>query len=259
VTRRFRRLRTLGPPALAFLAAIAGWDVAVRILHSPPYLLPAPAAVLEAVRADAEVLVGAFAITGAAACGGLMLSLFAGLAAAFVFAEFALLRRALFPYAVFLQTVPIVAIAPLIVIWFGTGLPSVVAVSFLVSAFPIITSGTAGLNDSAPELRELFALHGASRATTFWKLRLPGAIPHIAAGVRVAGGLAVIGAIVGEFFAGFGAERHGLGYLVLVSSSQLRTPLLFATILASTGLGLTFFALTGAVERALTWRWKEAV
>jgi NitT/TauT family transport system permease protein len=254
-----RSITAFLPPALALVVAFVAWDLAVRTFQTPPYLLPAPGSVLTAMDANAAALAQAFAVTGAAACGGLALSIIVGMTAAFLFAEFAPIRRALFPYAVFLQTVPIVAIAPLVVIWLGTGVPSVVAVSFLVSVFPVITAGTAGLNETSPELLELFALHKASRATIFWKLRLPGATPHIAAGVRVAAGLAVIGAIVGEFFAGFGAERHGLGYLVLVSSSQLRTPLLFATILASTGLGVAFFALTGFVERRLTSRWKEAL
>jgi NitT/TauT family transport system permease protein len=163
----------------------------------------------------------------------------------------------LFPYAIFLQTVPIVAVAPLIVIWFGAGFPSVVLVSFVLSVFPILSNAVTGLVRVDPELLELFQIHNATRWQILTKLRLPHAVPMVVAGAKVSSGLTVIGAIVGEFFAGYGAQTPGLGYLILQSSGQLRTELLFACVAASTLLGLSVFLATGLVAKLVLARLDE--
>jgi len=130
-------------------------------------------------------------------------------------------------------------------------------IAFLVCVFPIITSGTTGLTSVDRDLRDLFRIHGASRWQTFWKLRLPHALPDIVTGAQAAGGLAVIGAIVGEVFAGYGAEARGLGYLVTVTAAQLKTAYLFAAIIASTLLGLVFFGVLGWIRAVVTRRWRD--
>ena len=156
------------------------------------------------------------------------------------------MQRAFYPYAIFFQIVPIVAIAPLLVIWFGYGARAVVAAAFIVSVFPVIANTLAGLLSVDPALRDLFRLYGASRAATLWKLQLPWALPYVLTGLRIAAGLAVIGAIVGEFVGG-----GGLGVVVLEAMRQQRTDLVFAAVGYASLLGLALF---GVGERHLACR-----
>jgi NitT/TauT family transport system permease protein len=169
------------------------------------------------------------------------------------------LERALYPYTVFLQTVPIVAIAPLLVLWFGAGLKAVAVSAFIVSVFPVIANTLAGIRGVEPALRDLFRLYGASRLDTLLKLELPSALPSLVTGLRVAAGLAVIGAIVGEFVAGFSEGGAGLGILVLSSYRQLRTDLLFAAVLFASGLGLLLFGAVNLLGYVLLRRWHPSL
>jgi NitT/TauT family transport system permease protein len=152
------------------------------------------------------------------------------------------IERGLYPYALFLQTVPIVAIAPLLVLWFGPGLRAVSVSAFIVSVFPVIANTLSGMRSVDPRLRDLFRLYGARRVDSVFKLELPFALPSIATGLRVASGLSVIGAIVGEFVAGFSEGHAGLGITVLAAYRQLRTDLLFAAVALASLLGLGLFA-----------------
>jgi NitT/TauT family transport system permease protein len=252
-----RWTRSVLPP-LAFLALVLGsWEVAVRVFDIPSYLVPSPSAVFREAWNSRADLVPASLVTLAGALSGFVLSLSLGTAAAVVFAQATWIRASLFPYAIFLQTVPVVAVAPLIVIWFGAGFPSVVLVSFVLSVFPVLSNAVTGLVRVDPELLELFELHNASRWQLLTKLRLPHAVPMVVAGAKVSSGLTVIGAIVGEFCAGYGARTPGLGYLILQSSGQLRTELLFACVGASTLLGLSVFLATGLVARLVLARLDE--
>jgi NitT/TauT family transport system permease protein len=156
---------------------------------------------------------------------------------------------------VFLQTVPIVAVAPLLVLWFGPGLAAVAVSALIVSVFPVIANTLTGLRSVDPALRDLFRLYGAGRAATLWKLSLPAALPSIVTGLRVASGLAVIGAIVGEFVAGFSEDAAGLGITVLSAYRQLRTDLLFAAVLSASGLGLAIFGAVNVTGYLLLRRW----
>lgn len=245
-------------PPLLFLAAFLGcWEASVHWFELPSYLVPSPLAVFAEAWASRAELVPASLVTLAGALCGFGLSLVVGTLVAVVFAQAAWIRASLFPYAIFLQTVPIVAVAPLIVIWFGAGFGSVVLVSFVLSVFPVLSNAVTGLVRVDRELLELFELHNASRWQILSKLRLPHAVPMIVAGAKVASGLTVIGAIVGEFFAGYGAQKPGLGYLILQSSGQLKTELLFACVGASTLLGLTVFLSTGLVAHLVLARLEE--
>ncbi len=244
------------PPLAVFVGFLAVWQAVCVGFALPMYLVPAPTRVAAAALANLGPLLTATGLTALAAVLGLLLSLALGTAIAVLFSQSRLLARSLYPYAIFLQTVPIVAVAPLIVIWFGTGLVSVVLVAVMISLFPVITSGTTGLTRVDPTYLELFALRDATRAQTLLKLRLPGAVPYFVSGARISSGLAVIGAIVGEFFAGYGAAGYGLGYLVLQTSGQLKTAELFAAIFACTLLGLLLFGLVSLLGELVLRRWR---
>lgn len=244
-------------PLVVLAAVLAGWHVAVTAFAVPAYLLPSPLAVLAEAREHAGELLQATGTTGAAALAGFVVSTLLGLVVGFAFTQWRVVARSFYPYAVFLQTVPIVAIAPLIVIWSGPGFRSIVLVAVLVSVFPVITAATAGLGGVERDLVELFRVHDASPWQTFWKLRLPHAVPQLVAGAQAAGGLAVVGAIAGEIFAGYGSATPGLGYLILLTSGQLRTAYLFAAVLSCTLLGLLVFGTLALVGRLVTARWRD--
>src|SRR5579863_7589937 len=176
----------------------------VRSGFVPSYLVPAPSAVLRALIDSRDELAAAMAKTSAAAVIGFVLSTLTGVAIAVLLSSSRAIQRSFYPYAVFFQTVPIIAIAPLLVIWFGYGTRTVVASAFVVSIFPVIANTLSGILSTEPALRDLFRLYGASTFVTLWKLRFPAALPQILTGLRVASGLAVIGAIVGEFIGGQG-------------------------------------------------------
>jgi NitT/TauT family transport system permease protein len=239
------------PPTLFLVLCLLAWEGLVRLLGIPSYLVPSPSAILGEAFEERAQLLPAAAVTLAGALGGFLASLTAGVLAAMLFAQARWIRSSLYPWAIFLQTVPIVAIAPLIVLWFGAGFRSIVLVSFLLSVFPILSNTVDGLTRIDPQLLELFRLHHASRLQTLLKLRLPHSVPFVVAGAKVAAGLTVIGAIVGEFFAGYGASRPGLGYLILQSAGQLKTELLFASVGLSTLLGLLVFLLTSLASRQI--------
>ena len=160
------------------------------------------------------------------------------------------IQRSFYPYAVFFQTVPIIAIAPLLVIWFGYGMKTVIASAFIVSIFPVIANTLTGLLSTDPALRDLFRLYGASTGVTLVKLRFPAALPQILTGLRVASGLAVIGAIVGEFIGG-----QGLGSVVDIARTQQRVDKVFAAVLLASVLGLALFGLINLISALTLRRW----
>ncbi|MET0789971.1 MAG: ABC transporter permease [Polyangiaceae bacterium] len=239
------------PPALTFVIVIALWEGAVRALAVPAFLVPPPSAVLRAVWTERSALGSSLLTTAEGACLGFLLSACLGTLLGLLFSLSRWLERGLYPYALFLQTVPIVAVAPLLVLWFGPGLRAVSVSAFIVSVFPIIANTVAGLRSVDPRLTDLFRLYGAKLADTVLKLRLPTAIPSIMTGFKVASGLSVIGAIVGEFVAGFSEGNAGLGITVLTAYRQLKTDLLFAAVLLASLMGLTLFALVSGANALL--------
>ncbi|MDA1013440.1 MAG: ABC transporter permease [Planctomycetota bacterium] len=243
-------IRASGPPVGTFLALLVVWEAVVRVTGIQRFVLPSPLQILEAAWKQRAALVDATCITAMEALSALTASVIVGSAVACVFSQSKPVRASLFPYAIFLQTVPIVAIAPLIVIWFNAGFHSVVLVSFIISVFPIISNMTAGLMAVDQGLIDLFQLNRASRWQVLWKLRLPNSVPHLVTGVKTSSGAAVIGAIVGEFFAGQSLGDSGLGYHIQSAVPLLQTDLLFATVFASTFLGVTIF---GSVSLIGSW------
>jgi NitT/TauT family transport system permease protein len=238
------------PPLVSFVGATLLAEVAIRLADVPPLLLPRPSAVARAAWEQAGTLLPALASTARSVGLGLAASSSAGILAAVVLSSSRWVERAFYPYAIFFQVVPIVAIAPLLVIWFGYGTRAVVAAAFVVSVFPVIANTLTGLLSVDPALRDLFRLYGASRLATLRKLSLPWALPYVLTGLRIAAGLAVIGAIVGEFVGG-----GGLGVVVLEAMRQQRTDLVFAAVLYASGLGLVLFAAVNLASGLALRRW----
>lgn len=246
------------PPLGSFVLGLALWELGVRAFGVPAFLLPPPSAIARAVIGEHGLLAGALVTTAQGAFAGFGLSLVFGTAAGVVLSLSRWIERAFYPYALFLQTVPIVAIAPLLVLWFGPGLRAVCVSAFIVSVFPIIASTLAGLRGVDPALLEVFELYGATTRHTVLRLRLPSAIPSMATGWKVAAGLSVIGAIVGEFVAGFAEGRAGLGITVLAAYRQLRTDLMFGAVLLAALLGLLLFAAVTLIGNHLLRRLRMA-
>ena len=210
------------PPTLALVLGIALWEFLSQTRLLDPLLVPAPSLVAISLWEDRAEFLIAFSITAMAAMVGFLASTVSGLAIALLLASSRWLFRAFYPYAVFLQTLPIIAIAPLLVIWFGYGMPAVVASSFIVSIFPMIASSLAGLLSADPALRDLFKIYRANRWQILTNLLLPYSLPFILAGMRVAAALAVIGTIVGEFVGG-----TGLGSVIDIARTQQRIDKVF--------------------------------
>lgn len=252
-------LRTAGPPALVFVLVIgAWWLLSATVYGSSNYLLPRPPAVLDAAVDNAGTLGSGLRITFVEAAAGFLLAIAVGMLGAVVMSLAKPLERSLYPYAVLLQTVPIVAVAPVIVLWFGYNQTSVIVISFMISVFPILSNTLLGLLSADRNHLDLFRMHRAARRTQFLKLRLPGALPNIFAGLRVSAGLSVIGAIVGEFIIGSGGQEGGLGVKVIFAQSRLATALLFAEVLAATLLGFAFFLTVSVLGNRLLRSWHES-
>ena len=238
------------PPLIPFVVLTVAAELLVRGGFVRAYLVPAPSAVFRAIVESWDELARAMAETSAAAIIGFALSTIVGIAVAVLLSSSRWVERAFYPYAVFFQTVPIIAIAPLLVIWFGYGIQTVIASAFVVSIFPVIANTLSGILSTDPALRDLFRLYGASPAVTLFKLRFPAALPQILTGLRVSSGLAVIGAIVGEFIGG-----GGLGSVVDIARTQQRIDKVFGAVLLASVLGLALFGLINLVSHLTLRRW----
>lgn len=242
---------------LGLLALLLGlWELAVRLGQIPPYLLPGPVAVAEALVARWPLLLSSAWTTLAMALGGLAVAcaVAAGLAA--LAALHPLAERALRPLAVTLQVTPVIAIAPLVVIWAGLdqSARAVVALAAVVAFFPIFSGALTGLKSADPDLGRLFDLYGATRLQRLLRLRLPASVPYLLEGFRVGAGQAVIGAVVAEFVAGSGGAQ-GLAWRILEAGNRLRTAEMFAALAVLTVLGLAFHAAVAALERRVLAVW----
>jgi NitT/TauT family transport system permease protein len=247
-------------PLLTFCSLVLLWQAAVVLFKVPDYLLPSPVEIAILIPARTRDLLRALLVTGGEALGGFLLSAVVGIAVGLFFAISTVIRRCLYPYVVLLQTIPIIAISPLILLWLGNGSLSVLFISFLISVPAVVANTTQGLISVETNLLNLFRMGNASIAAVLFKLRLPHALPHIFVGLKIAAGASVVGALVGETFAGSSAlGAGGLGYNSIYALSQLATPYLFALILTSSLLGLLFFLLVTTLERVMVGRWHESV
>jgi NitT/TauT family transport system permease protein len=225
-------------------------EILVQRQVIPSYILPAPSHVFTALTINSSDLWIAMKETTESSVIGFLTSLIVGMTLAILFSTSKKIEETFYPYAVFFQTVPIIAIAPLLVIWFGYGLPTVIASSFIVSIFPVIANTLIGLHSTEKSFLDLFDLYGATSKDKLFKLKLPFALPSILAGARISSGLAVIGAIVGEFIAG-----GGLGGIVDVARTQQRIDKVFAAVLLASIVGLVFFALINLISHLTLNKW----
>jgi NitT/TauT family transport system permease protein len=242
-----------------FAALLLVWQLVIWLGHEPAFMLPSPWRVLRVIVERFPSLAESFEITATAATIGLTASIVAGVAIALIFAQSRWIRRMLYPYTLLLQTVPIVAIAPLILMWVGPGLGAVTLIAFIICLAPIIANTTQGLISVDENLIHLFLMHNASRGQLLLKLRLRHAIPSLFVGIRISAGIAVIGAITGELFAGSSSVgRGGLGYSIIYASQQLQTDYLFALIVAATVLGFAFYFIVSFFEWYFLHKWHES-
>lgn len=254
-----KRLIVLANAFAVFAVLLLIWQLVLWIFRVPPFMLPSPWAVARAVVRRFPTLLTSLSITAEEAAGGLLASIAVGVMIALIFAQSRWVRRMLYPYTILLQTVPIVAVAPLILMWVGAGTASVALIAFIISLAPIIANTTQGLVSVDENLVHLFLMHNASPGQLLFKLRLPHAVPALFVGIRIASGISVIGAITGELYAGSSrVGEGGLGYSILYASSQLQTDYLFALVLAATVLGFGFFFIVAFLEWYFLHRWHES-
>lgn len=256
--KKITSLDVLAPACVGILVIIA-WDIFVRVTHLPPYLLPGPLLVLQTLINDWSELFSSLLITLEITIAAFAAAVVSGLLVSILFTQSKWIERSLFPYAVILQTTPIVAIAPLIIIWLKNNtFAALVVCAWIVAFFPIVSNTTLGLNSVDHNLRDLFQLYQASRWQTLIYLRLPCALPYFLGGLRISGGLALIGAVVAEFVAGTGGARSGIAYQILMSSYNLEIPRMFAALLMTTSLGVIIFVLLTLLSDYLLKNWHES-
>jgi len=244
-------------PLVLVAAILAVWEITVRVLATPDYLLPAPSAVVIALIDNAPILFASAATTLGMALSALIIASLVALALALAVALSPWLESAVRPLAVVLQVTPIVAIAPLVNIWAGLDHPqrAVIGLAALVAFFPIFSGAITGLKAIDPDLERLFKLYGATRLQTLRRLRLPSALPFLLEGHKVAAGLAVIGAVVAEFVSGSGGSQ-GLAWRLLEAANRLQTAKMFAALLLLGLMGAAAHALFQALETWALRRWR---
>ena len=244
---------------LVLACLLALWQAVIWINHLPAYMLPGPLTVAVTVGERYRSLLNSLWVTAVEAAGGLLASIAVGIGVAVIFAQWRWLRQTLYPYTVLLQTVPIVAIAPLVINWVGAGIFAVTVVTFVICLAPIIANTTQGLISVDENLVHLFLMYKASPAQILFKLRLPNAMPNIFTGIRISAGISVIGGITGELFAGSTrVGEGGLGYAIIYASNQMETGYLFALVFAATVLGFAFFFIVMFFEWLALHNWHES-
>ncbi|BBI33582.1 ABC transporter permease [Cohnella abietis] len=246
------------PPAITFVVFFGIWQIGVQLADIPPYLLPKPTDILRAATDNYSLLLSALWTTAVESLLGFALSIVIGVLGAILLATSKTIEKGVYPYAIILQTIPIVAIAPIIVIWIGAGTNAVIAITFLIGFFPMLSNTLIGLNSVDRNLTNLFHLYSANRWQTMWQLRIPAALPYVVAGLRISCTLSVIGAIVGEYIAGIGGGKGGLGFSITNAALRLQIPYLFACGLAASLLGIVVFLGVNALSRRLLSSWHES-
>jgi NitT/TauT family transport system permease protein len=243
------------PPLAVVVLSAAAWWLIVWAFSIRPFLLPTPLEVAEAVVGDWRRLAAATASTAIAAGAGFLAAAVLGVAAGSLLSASRLLERGFYPLTLLLQMVPLVALAPILVLWFGYGIRSAIASAAIVALFPVIANTLGGLRSVERDLEELFTLCGASRLSRWWRLRLPAAVPSIVTGLRIAAGLAVIGAVVGEFVSAYAGDQAPLGMVIVSAMREFRTDLMFGAIGLAAVVGFALFGIVNAAGWLLLRRW----
>lgn len=245
-------------PVVVAVVLLTLWQTLVTRFEVPEYLVPAPMRVAQVLVTDAGLLFGALYNTLKITVLSFLLATLVGVLIAFTFVQSRLIETALFPYAVLLQVTPIVAIAPLIIIWVKEPTASLVICATLVALFPIIANTTLGLRSVNPGLMSYFKLNRATRMQTLVRLRIPSALPYFFGGLRISSGLSLIGAVVAEFVAGTGGTGTGLAYQILQAGYQLNIPRMFAALLLITLTGVLLFAAMSVLSKWALGGWHES-
>jgi len=245
-------------PLAVFIIFMAIWQFGAQIFQIPHYILPKPTDIYQAGVENWVNLRTSVLTTITEAVVGFVCSVIGGVAGAILMASSKLLEKSFYPYAILLQTIPIVAIAPIIVIWFGAGMSAIIMISFTIGFFPMLSNTLIGLNSTNTSMINLLKLYQASKWEIMWKVRIPSALPYIMAGLKISCTLAVIGAIVGEYIAGIGGGSGGLGYAITVASTRLQTAYLFACGISAAILGIVFFLIINFISKLLLGSWHES-
>ena len=254
-TSRFWRIVA---PILVGAVFLLAWQAAVWFVGVPAYVLPGPWLITKTLLHDGPSLLGALLVTLRITFAALAVAIVVGGALAILFSLSRLLEVSLFPYAVILQVTPVVAIAPLIIIWVNNVFAALLVCAAIVAFFPIVANTTLGLNSADRNLVDLFRLYGASRWQILRLLRLPSALPLFLAGVRISGGLALIGAVVAEFVAGTGGAETGLASRIIEAGYRLEIPRMFAALLLLSLAGIAIFIVLSWLSRRLLRHWHES-
>ena len=244
-------------PLATLAIGIGIWELVVRIGHLPPYVLPAPTAVAATLVKDWSLLWNSLLVTLATTFEGLALALVGGIGLAVLFNQSRLIEYSFYPYAVILQVTPIVAIAPLLLIYLPQQ-AAVLACAWIVAFFPVLANTTLGLNSVDRNLGDLFDLYGASRLAVLMRLKLPSALPYMLGGLKIAGGLSLIGAVVAEIAAGSAGAGSGLAYRIAEAGYRLDIPRMFAALILLSAAGVVIFFALSAVSYLLLRRWHES-
>jgi NitT/TauT family transport system permease protein len=253
----YLRLVRIVLPLVVLVAGLAAWELVVRIGNIPPYVLPGPVAVLRTLVQDWGVLSQSLLTTLVTTLQGFIAAAIGGIALALLFNQSKWLEYSLFPYAVILQVTPIIAIAPLLLIYLPQA-TAVVVCAWIVAFFPVLSNTTLGLNSVDRNLAGLFRLYGASRVQTLRMLKLPAALPFILGGLRIAGGLSLIGAVVAEIAAGSAGAGSGLAYRIAESGYRLNIPRMFAALLLLSAAGVVIYGLLALTSHLILRRWHES-
>src|SRR5271169_5346436 len=254
---RLHLWRVAAPLAVG-AALLALWEIIVRVEGIPPYILPGPVLIAQTLWTDGPSLLGSLLVTLRITLAALAAAAVLGGGIALLFSLSRLLEISLFPYAVILQVTPIVAIAPLIIIWVHTPFLALLTCAWIVAFFPIVSNTTVGLNSADRNLLSLFRLYGASRAQVLWFLRIPTALPYFLAGLRISGGLALIGAVVAEFVAGTGGAETGLAFRILEAGYRLQIPRMFAALFLLSATGIAIYLIIDFISRLLLRHWHDS-
>ena len=251
------RILRIALPVVVAAAGTALWEAIVRIYDIQPYVLPGPLAVLHTLIGDWDVLSQSLATTLLTTLEGFIAASIGGIALALLFNQSKWLEYSLFPYAVILQVTPVIAIAPLLLIYLPQQ-TAVIVCAWIVGFFPVLSNTTLGLNSVDRNLAGLFQLYGASRWQTLRDLKLPAALPYILGGLRIAGGLSLIGAVVAEIAAGTAGAGSGLAYRIAESGYRLNIPRMFAALLLLSLAGIVIYALLALISHLLLRHWHES-
>jgi NitT/TauT family transport system permease protein len=252
-----RWFRWLAPLSLA-LAAVGAWDLVVRANGIPPYILPGPGLVLRSLVGDWATLWPSLLVTLRITFLALAAAIVGGVGLAILFSLSRWIELSLFPFAVILQVTPIVAVAPLLLIYVDNTHVALLACAWIVAFFPILSNTTLGLNSADHNLRDLFDLYRATRWQQLVLLRLPAAMPYFLGGLRIAGGLSLIGAIVAEFAAGTAGTGSGLAYRILEAGYRLNIPRMFAALILISLTGILIFLAFTLLQHLALRRWHES-